>query len=127
MIFSRSLKNNFLLNDKVEDSESKKGKLFLFKKKNWWENNGNFFPTPYAIIANLIGHIGFVNCQIIASASISRKKTSFAVIIFGKYLEVIDMYSRLKSQSINLKIFSGVGEAPPKLRVAGRLSKKLGK
>ena len=36
------------------------------------------------------------------------------------------MYSRLKSQSINLKIFSGVGEAPPKLRVAGRLSKKLG-
>jgi hypothetical protein len=64
---------------------------------------------------------------LIASASISRKKTSFAVIIFGKYLEVIDMYSRLKSQSINLKIFSGVGEAPPKLRVAGRLSKKLGK
>jgi hypothetical protein len=27
--------------------------------------------------------LGFVNCQIIASASISRKKTSFAVIILA--------------------------------------------
>ena len=33
----------------------------------------------------------------------------------------------VKIPTVNLKTFSGVGEAPPKLRVAGRLSKKLGK
>ena len=35
----------------------------------------------------------FVSCQLIASASISRKEEKIAVIIFGKYLEVIAMYS----------------------------------
>ena len=90
----------------------KKANFFLFKWKTWWENKGNFFPTPYAITANLIGHIGFVNCQIIASASISRKKTSFAVIIFGKYLEVINMYSRLKSNS-KFEIFRCGWKKPP--------------
>ena len=45
----------------------------------------------------------FVSCQLIASASISRKEEKIAVIIFGKYLEVINMYSRLKSQKVYLK------------------------
>ena len=48
-----------------------------------WE----FFPTTYATIANLSSPHRFVNCQLIASASISRKEEKIAVIIFWQFLE----------------------------------------
>ena len=79
-----------------------------------------------ATIANLIGHIGLsvVNSSPVHQYQERREDRGYYI---WQFLEDDRCVFLVKSQTANLKTFSGVGEAPPKLRVAGRLSKKLGK
>ena len=77
-------------------------------------------------IANLIGHIGSSVVNSSPCINIKKRREDCGYYIW-QFLEDDRHVFLVKSQTANLKTFSGVGEAPPKLRVAGRLSKKLGK
>ena len=75
-----------------------------------------------ATIANLIGHIGLSS----PVHQYQEKKRRLRLLFLAIFRDDRRVFL-VKIPTVNLKTFSGVGEAPPKLRVAGRLSKKLGK
>ena len=79
-----------------------------------------------ATIANLIGHIGLSVVNSSPVHQYQEKKRRLRLLFLAIFRED-DRHVFLVKIPNNLKTFSGVGEAPPKLRVAGRLSKKLGK